>query len=152
MSWTKRNYVTQAFNEIGLGSFVYDLSPEQLGSCLTRLDAMMASWNERGIKLGYPIPSSPGNSDLDQETGVPDRANEAIYSNLAIKLAASYGKIAPPELKATAKMTYDVLMFRAAMPEEMQFPNTLPSGSGNKPYRNIESPFVLPPSDPPLFP
>ena len=30
MAWTKRQIVTQAFEEIGLASYVFDLEPEQL--------------------------------------------------------------------------------------------------------------------------
>ena len=40
MGWTKRQFVTQAFEEIGLASYVFDLTPEQLQSALRRLDAM----------------------------------------------------------------------------------------------------------------
>ena len=29
MGWTKREYVEQAFEEIGLASYVFDLTPEQ---------------------------------------------------------------------------------------------------------------------------
>ena len=32
MSWTKRQYIVDAFEEIGLASYVYDLQPEQLQS------------------------------------------------------------------------------------------------------------------------
>jgi hypothetical protein len=30
MAWTKRDFITQAFEEAGLGSYVFDLTPEQL--------------------------------------------------------------------------------------------------------------------------
>mgnify|MGYP003525752305 CR=1 FL=1 len=55
MGWTKRQFVTQAFEEIGLAAYVFDLTPEQLQSALRRLDSMMASWNAKGIRLGYQI-------------------------------------------------------------------------------------------------
>ena len=74
MAYTKRDIVEQAFEEIGLASYVFDLQPQQLESALRRLDAMMATWNAKGIRLGYPLPSSPADSDLDQEVGVPDNA------------------------------------------------------------------------------
>ena len=87
MGWTRRQFVEQAFEEIGYASYVYDLEPEQLESAGRRLDAMVASWNGKGIRLGYPLPSSPELASLDTETEVPDYANEAIYTNLAVKLA-----------------------------------------------------------------
>jgi hypothetical protein len=147
MSWTKRQFVEQAFEEIGYASYAYDLEPEQLESAMRRMDSMMATWNEKGIRLGYPIPSSPENSDLDEETNVPDSANEAIYTNLAIRVAPTIGKVASAETKATANTAYKVLLSRAAMPNEQQLPSTLPAGAGNKPWRN-DNPFLDEPDDP----
>lgn len=149
MGWTKRQFVTQAFEEIGLAAYVFDLNPEQLDSALRRLDTMLASWNAKGIRLGYPLPSSPQDSSLDEQTLVPDSANEAIYTNLAIRLAPGFGKTPSVDTKATAKASYDVLLSLAAMPTEMQMPSTLPVGAGNKPW-NIDQPFVNRPVDPVL--
>ena len=42
--WTKREFITQAFEEIGLAAYVFDLTPEQLNSALRRLDAMVGGW------------------------------------------------------------------------------------------------------------
>lgn len=150
MGWTKRQFVTQAFEEIGLAAYVFDLTPEQLQSALRRLDSMMASWNAKGIRLGYPIPSSPDDSDLDEQTNVPDSANETIYTNLGVRLAPSFGKTVSPDLKSIAKAGYDTLMSRAAMPPEQQLPGTMPSGAGNKPWRTYDDPFLRQPSDPVL--
>lgn len=147
MSWTKRQFVQQAFEEIGLASYAFDLQPEQLQSALRRMDAMMATWNAKGIRIGYPIPTSPENSYLDDETGVPDAANEAIYTNLAIRIAPSFGKAVSMEAKASARAAYDVLLMRAAVPPEMQLPGSLPAGAGNKPWRNDDE-YIKDPSDP----
>ena len=148
MSWTKRQYIVQAFEEIGLASYVYDLQPEQLQSAARRLDAMMAMWNGRGIRLGYPIPSSPEDTDLDQETGVPDSANEAVYLNLGVKLGPGFGKAVPMETKVAAKDAYNVVLARATKPPVMQLPKTMIRGAGQKPWRFNSDPFIDPPTDP----
>lgn len=137
MSWTKRQFVEQAFEEIGAATYVFDLEPEQLQTALKRLDAMMATWNSEGIRVGYPIPSSPEDSDLDTETAVPDAANEAIYTNLAIKLAPTIGKTVPAETRMSARLAYQQLLARTTKPVEAQLHN-LPMGQGNKPWRNRE--------------
>ena len=147
MGWTKRQFVLQAFEEIGLAAYVYDLTPEQLNSALFKLDAMMGTWNGKGIRIGYPLPGSPNNSTLDTQTNVPDSANEAIYANLATRIAAGYGKTVSPETKATARAGYEVLLSRAALPREMQMPGTMPAGAGNKPWA-VYNPFLDPPGDP----
>ena len=148
MGWTKRQFIEQAFDEIGLASYAFDLTPEQMQSALRRLDTMIAAWNALGIRLGYPLPSSPQDSDLDEQTNVPDRSNEAIYTNLAIKLAPSYGKQVMPDTKATAKESYNTLLSIAAMPNQQQMPGTMPAGAGNKAWRDYDSPFLRRPVDP----
>lgn len=150
MGYSKRQFVIAAFDEIGLASYVFDLQPEQLQSALNRLDAMMAEWNGKGIRLGYPLPGSPQYSDLDEPSEVPDSANEAIYTNLALKIAPSYGKQVMLETKISAKMAYNTLLSRATTPTEMQLPGTMPAGAGNKPWRNYDNPFLQRPVDPVL--
>lgn len=147
MSWTKRQFVEQAFEEIGYAAYVFDLQPEQMQSALWRLDSMMAAWNAKGIRIGYPLPSSPEGGDIGQETGVPDAANEAVYLNLALRIAGMVGKGVSQETKMAAKMAYDTLLARAAMPREQQFPASLPLGAGNKTWRT-DRPFVGEPIDP----
>lgn len=147
MGWTKRQFVEQAFEEIGLAAYTFDLSPAQLESAMRRMDTMMETWNAKGIRLGYPIPSSPENSDLDQETNVPDSANEAIYLNLGIRLAPGYGKTVSPDTKVSARSAYEAILSKAAMPAEQQLPSTLPAGAGNKPWR-YDNPYLQDPVDP----
>ncbi len=74
MSYTKGQFVDAAFEEIGLGS-AFDLQPDQLQTALRRLDGMMAMWNGKGIRIGYPLSSSPEDSKLETETQVQDSAN-----------------------------------------------------------------------------
>ena len=150
MGYSKRQFVAAAFEEIGLASYVFDLQPEQLQSAMRRLDAMIADWNGKGIRLGYPLPGSPQDSDLDEPTLVPDSANQAIITNLAIRIAPSYGKVVMPETKAVAKDSYNTLLQRATAPLEQQLPGTLPSGAGKKPWRVQGGPFLRPPVDPVL--
>lgn len=150
MSATKRQYVADAFTEAGLSGYIFDLQPEQLETALRRLDTMMATWNAKGIRLGWPMPGSPQGSDLDQVTNVPDAAYEAIILGLAIRIAPAFGKTVALETKANAKMAYDQLLAIASMPPERQLPGSMPSGAGNKPWRNNDSPFVRPPCDPTL--
>lgn len=134
MGYSKRQLVTQALEEIGIASYTFDIEPEQLQSALYKLDAMMATWNARGIRLGYPIPSSPEDSSLDDDSNIPDAANESVFLNLAIRLAPSYGKIVLQETKKSAFSSYRNLLARAVKPSEMQL-QSIPSGAGNKTWR-----------------
>jgi hypothetical protein len=146
MGWTKRQFVEAAFEEVGYASYAYDLQPEQLQSGLRRLEALMGTWNGRGVRIGYPLSSNPDNASLDEVTSVPDASNEAIYSNLALRVAPLVGKTASAETKTTARSAYLELLSRCTKPNEMQLPHTLPSGAGNKPWRT-DTPFLQVPDD-----
>lgn len=144
MSYTKRQFVEAAFEEAGMAAYVFDLSPQMVQSACRRLDSMLALWNAKGIRLAFPLPGSPENTDLDTETGVPDSANDAIITNLAIALMPSFGKAANPLTMARAKAGYDTLLARAAMPGEMQL-GAIPSGAGHKTW---DEPFLPEAEDP----
>ena len=148
MGYSKRQFITAALSEIGLADYVFDLQPQDLESGLRRLDSMMAEWNAKGIRLGYPIPGSPQNSDINSPSEVPDSANEAIITNLAIRLAPSYGKQVMAETKVAAKGAYNTLLARATIPNEQQLPGSMPAGAGNKPWRVYDDPFLRPPVAP----
>ena len=142
MSWTKRQFAEQALDEIGIASYAYEIQPEMIQSVLRRMDSMLATWNAKGIRVGYPVPTTPENSDLDDETNVPDSANEAIYLNLAIRIAPSFGKTILIDTKISAKQAYNALLVHTSEIVEMKYPTTLPLGAGNKPFRNNAGEFI----------
>lgn len=146
MSYTRRQYVEGAYEELGMANYVFDLTPEMLQSACRRLDNMMALWNSRGVRLGYPLPGSPENTELDTETGVAGAANQAIITNLSLLLAPTVGKTPSVETKVAAKASYDSLLAWLAVPRPYQLP-VMPSGAGNK---NWERPFTTVPIQPVL--
>ena len=147
MGYTKRQFIEAALEEIGIAAYTFDVQPEQYQGALRRLDGMMAEWNARGVRLGYPIPLSPQQSDLDEQTGVQDAANEAIITNLACRIAPSYGKQVMPNTMINARSSWNAIYGKSATPPQMQYPGTLPSGAGNKQWNQFYSPFVRPPTE-----
>lgn len=145
--YTKKQVIEQAFEEIGLASYIFDLTAEQLQSALRRLDLMVASWQALNIQIGYPLPASPQNSDIDQEIQTSANNNEALVLNLAVRLAPSYGKTVSPDTKANARSLYNQLLIEAAMPYEQQFVKTLPLGAG---FKRVDQVFVNTPDLNPL--
>lgn len=139
MPWTKRQLIAGGFEEIGLPDYTFRLSPQQLAQALNRLDAMMADWNStKGIRVGYALPSSQAGSDLDQDSGLPDAAYQAVVSNLGcFRLATTVGKTPSMESKQTASESLDGLLSWCASQNipSMQMPATMPRGGGNKPNR-----------------
>lgn len=131
---TKRDIVAEAFSEIGLADYVFDLQPEQMDSALRKLDAMMATWNSKGIKIGYQLNTK---SDMDDILGVPDGAHEAMYKNLALRIAPSFGKMIQPDTKISAKQAYNDLVNLIVRIPEMSLGADVPLGMGNKCINNF---------------
>lgn len=148
MGYTKRQYIEAAFEELGLADYVFTMTAQEQASALRRLDSMMAEWNAHGIRIGYPLPLSPQQSDLDEQTSVTDAANEAIITNLAIRIAPSYGKQTLPATMTTARRALSVLTAKYTNVPQMQYPSTTPAGAGNKQWGQFYSPFLNPPVDP----
>lgn len=146
MTWTKRDIIGQAFSEIGLATYTFDLMPEQWEGALRRLDAMIAQWENKGIRLAWPLPTSFAASSLDEDSNAPDTALEALYLNLAVRLAPGYGKTPSPDTKSLASTAYKTLLAQAAQPIPMQIDNmAVPAGAGWKGWQNTPYPFLDPP-------
>lgn len=143
MGWTKKQFAQKAFEKIGLAAYIYDLQPEQILSAVQDMDAMVAGWNQSGIQIAYPMAGSPTATSVDQETGVPDAANLAIYMNLGVLIAPGFGKQLAPEFKAIAASSYANLLNWATRPVgQMCLPGRMPIGAGNKYWNSISYPFV----------
>lgn len=147
MGYTRRAFIDGALEEIGLASYAYDATAEELTGAMRRLDSMMAEWNARGVRIGYPIPDGPATGALTDETDVPDSAWEAVVLNLAIRIAPSYGKQVMPATMTGAKRAFAALLNLHAQPAEMQLP-IMPAGAGNKMWRVWGGAYLAGPQDP----
>lgn len=145
MGYTRQDFINGALEEIGLASIAYDATADELVGAMRRLNAMMAEWNARGIRIGYPIPSGPNSGSLTDETNVPDSAWEAVVLNLALRIAPGYGKQVLPATMTGAKRAFNALLNLHAQPAEMQLP-VMPAGAGNKPWRWHDA-YTLGPTD-----
>ena len=145
MGYVRQDFINGALEEIGLASISYDATADELVGAMRRLNAMMAEWNARGIRIGYPIPSGPNAGALTDETNVPDSAWEAVVLNLALRIAPGYGKQVLPATMTGAKRAFNALLNLHAQPAEMQLP-VMPAGAGNKPWRWDDA-YTLGPTD-----
>jgi hypothetical protein len=144
---TKRQFVLDALAEIGIASSTFQISAAEMAASLNRLDSLMAEWDARGIHLGYPI-SVPEATDPDEATSVPPYANDAIVTNLAIRLASQFGRQPMPATLTAARSSLATVILRmTSTPPTLQMPGTMPVGAGNKPHMG-RGPFMPRPVDP----
>lgn len=150
MSWTKRQLAADALGAIGIADYEFDVTPEEQLMTVRRLDVMMATWEARGVRVGYLFPATADGSDPDDDSGLPDSAVETVFLNLAIRVAPSFGKTVSAELKTSARDGWDLLLVAAAQPIQQQLPSTLSRGAGNKPWRAQNQPFFPQPDTDPM--
>jgi hypothetical protein len=143
MGYSKRQFIKAALAEIGLAEYAFDISPQQEEAALQRLDSMMAEWNAMGIRIGYPLPSSPDYSNVEAETGVPDSAYEAISTNLALKLAPQYGRQVMAATARSAAQSLNTLHVRFMKLPKMRYAPNTPLGAGNRQWSQMRGQFVI---------
>lgn len=130
---TKRSLIGQAYIEIALNNWEYDITPEEMDKALTRLDMLMAELAQRGIVLGYNAPSVVGQGDLQDELGCPDGAFFGLAILLAKRLCSSMGK--KLSLESREALNDAMKAVRACAQQlvpSMQLAHSTPLGSGNR--------------------
>lgn len=143
---TKQELIDAAFAELALSEGDgFGITPDEKQRALGRLDAMIATWAAKGVRIGYNFAG-----DLNTESGIPDSANEAVFLNLARRLAPGFGKALSAETLKNARDGYDTLLWASAHPIEQQLPHTMPRGQGNKPWRTADNAFLPRPDTNPL--
>lgn len=131
MSWSKKDIINQAYEFIGLAAYVFDLESEQYESARRKMDAMVATWETKGVRISYPMTNSD-NTDLDNPTDIPDKAFEALYMNLALRLAPGLGKSIGADLKSDAIRAYKNLINSTTHYTVEPSRAGLPLGAGHK--------------------
>jgi hypothetical protein len=143
MSYKKGEIVQASLDAIGISDYEFDVTPGELESGVRKLDAMMGYLSDKGVILSYPISDKYDGSASDEESNIPDVAIEAVITNLALRLAPSYGKQVPMELRSTAKTSLNQLYAVSAAPRKRPIPS-IPKGAG---YKSMDSPFTPVPQD-----
>ncbi|VVE59465.1 hypothetical protein PIN31009_05546 [Pandoraea iniqua] len=143
---TKKEIIDDAYAEIGLAGYTFDLSAEEYSYALRRLDWMAAMWDSQGIRVGYNLPASARASDLGDDAGIPDWALQGFVTNLAVtRLASMKGKTVPPQLAQVADDSYQALLTGSFEIPQMQMPRHMPIGTGNR--RNTKNQQFFAPVD-----
>ena len=128
---TKQHLVESAYEELGLAGYVFDLEPEELETGLRRCDRLGAEWDALGIRIGYNIADHDGSS-LNDESGVPDWAENAFVTNLALSIAPTIGKQPSPSTILAARRGLRALLIGNYEIPQMQMPRHMPIGTGNR--------------------
>lgn len=125
MSRTKREIVDEAYEELTLAGYTFDLTAEDVDRACQRLDSMIAGFEKTGVHLGYNF-----EGQADEESGIPMHAMEAVCCCLAQRLAMRIGKEVRAETARIAAEGWQRLLGEALRPKPAQ-PSLLPLGAAN---------------------
>ena len=131
MGWTKQQLIDMAFEEAGLSSGAFPISPEMYQTALMRLDSMMALWSIQGVRPGpYPLATDPSGSNLDDDSNLPDWANMAVYTKLGIMIATRRNKPVTAQLLSDADTSWNAMLVQLKKDNVMEFPTHTLAGAG----------------------
>lgn len=123
---TALEIIIDASEEIGYKAAEVPMEAADIQLGLRKLNDMLAEWNGSGIKLG----ASPVELPADT-VRIPRGAVAAVKLNLAGRLAVPFKQPITPELAAAIRASTQSLLRMLVKPIDVQFPSTMPSGSGN---------------------
>lgn len=124
---TGSDIITRALTKLGVRASETPLEAAELADGLDALNDMLSEWEYSGIRLNFERLTNAA-----ETVNVPDGALGCIKSQLAVRLAAEYGRQISPALVAEADLGMDNLLISLAHLGDVELPDTLPTGSGNR--------------------
>lgn len=124
----KIELVQGAYEQIEIWGVTTNPTGSEAVIALKRLNSMMLHWENKNVFLGWNV----GADDANDESGVPDWSEEAIITNLAVRLLPAYGKTATREQAGHAADAFQAISLRCY--DNMEYPDTMPVGAGNQRY------------------
>ena len=123
--------VNGAYSNLGLSPSDSAITGSEMTDAIEIMNDMLIEWENSGIMLGFSPIATP--ADV---ISVPRGAETAIKSNLAGRLAPSLSKQISPTLAAVIKASTENLLRMIHKPVDVEYPDSLPSGSGNQAYND----------------
>lgn len=103
------------------------LEPPETSDTVFAMNNYMTELDADGVSLGYTVVSS-----LNQTLTVPDGAINGIIKNVALSMSSQFDAVVTQELARQAANGRAVMTKLATLLSPMNFPCTLPIGSGNE--------------------
>lgn len=123
---TAESVIKRALTKLGIRASESPLTADEVQDGLDQLNDMLSSWEASGMSMGFePV------ANASDTIRVPRGALAAIKANLAVYMAAEYGRVVSPALGVEADTTMNDLLRQLVEIGDVDYPSTLPTGSGN---------------------
>jgi hypothetical protein len=123
---TYQKVVEQAFLDIGVKAAESPLTAAELEDGLEELNDMLSEWGMNGIIKGIAE-----DDDASQDMMEPRGWKSGIRANLAVRMAGQYNRAVTQSLGVKASQGYSAIVASQFNQQDFEFPDTLPTGSGN---------------------
>lgn len=124
---TAQDVINRALAKIGVRAAESPLTAAETQDGLDALNDMLAAWENSGVTLGFlPV------EKVSDTIRVPRHSLAAIKANLALIIAPEYGRVVNPALAVEARDSLNDLMISLSDIGDVNYPSTLPVGSGNE--------------------
>ena len=129
MSKKKIELIDRAYQKIEVSGVNFNPQPEDVVIEMDELEGMMAEWDSRNICCGYAFEDEP---DPNTPSNVPRAFENAVKTNLAVRLTPEFGKDPSQILMMQASQSLSNLSGRSAKFKPIAPPTRQPIGSGNQ--------------------
>lgn len=128
MSKTKLAHVTLAYKWLVISNITSEPSPEDISLGMEMQEDMFEEFRSRNICSTFLFEDDP---QPGTDSGVEPSRNNAVATNLALRLANFFGKEAPQTLKTQAIQSLSNWSARSSKTNQIQPPRRQARGSGN---------------------
>ena len=126
MSQTAEFTITRAFSIAKIKKDNIDIEPNEMNDGISTYNNLIAQLQIDGVTFG-----ASKVDDKEDDTEVPDWAQEMIETQIAIRLADEFNRPVTSVLAARTSRALKAVMRMVRRQRQSAFPNTLPVGSGN---------------------
>lgn len=128
MSNLKIDLITGAYDRLRISGITVNPGSRENMLALNRLENMAARWESKNVCAGYNFEDNP---DLNSDSGIPPKYQDAFESNLAFWLCSDYDKQPSTTLALEMQTTLSQLQSSTALIGRVNYPSRQPRGSGN---------------------
>ena len=132
---TSLEIITGALKHLGINTDETPLTASETSDGLQDLNDMGEEFEE-SLELGFEA-----NTDASGQVNIPRMAVAMFKANLAMRIASQYSRTVSQSLAMLANDSYKRVLNFAVKAPQVQFPDTLPIGSGNECETWIEDRF-----------
>lgn len=127
---TKIKLIDRAYSKLVISGITVDPTADDVVLAVEELECMAQEWQGRNICLSFNFEDCP---KCSSESGVPKRYENAVITNLALRLAPDFGKAVDDQLYRQARQSLDYVS-GASMREILTpppYPRRQPIGEAN---------------------